>query len=147
MVDPLDPELNVARQCELLDLARSSFYYQPVAPDPFTLDVMHAIDRIYTDYPFYGVRRIWKTLRDDYSYEVNHKRVHRLMQRMGLQAIYPRKSLSQPDKQHRVYPYLLGGLTIDRPNQAWCSDIQRHEALLYRAVMKGHRLQSVAAGW
>jgi putative transposase len=123
MIDSRHPQLSVARQCELVGLARSSFYYQPVAPDPFTLDVMHAIDRIYTDHPFYGVRRIWKSLRDDHGYEVNHKRVHRLMQQMGLQAIYPRKSLSQPNKEHRVYPYLLGGLTIDRPNQAWCSDI------------------------
>ena len=63
---------------------------------------MHAIDRIYTDRPFYGVRRIWKTLRDD-GYLVNRKRVHRLMQLMGLQAIYPRKRLSLPDQAHRVY--------------------------------------------
>ena len=66
---------------------------------------MHAIDRIYTDRPFYGVRRIWKTLRDD-GYLVNRKRVHRLMQLMGLQAIYPRKRLSLPDQAHRVFPYL-----------------------------------------
>ena len=123
LVDPQHPELSVTRQCELLDLPRSSFYYQPVAADSFSLEVMHAIDRIYTDYPFYGVRRIHRTLRDDYHYEVNHKRVQRLMQLMGLQAIYPRKRLSQPDPQHRVYPYLLGDLTIERPNQAWCSDV------------------------
>ena len=96
MIGPQDLQLSVSRQCELVGLPRSSFYYQPVAPDAFTLEVMHAIDRIYTDRPFYGVRRIWKTLRDD-GYLVNRKRVHRLMQLMGLQAIYPRKRLSLPD--------------------------------------------------
>ena len=79
MIGPQDLQLSVSRQCELVGLPRSSFYYQPVAPDAFTLEVMHAIDRIYTDRPFYGVRRIWKTLRDD-GYLVNRKRVHRLMQ-------------------------------------------------------------------
>ncbi len=83
---------------------------------------MHAIDRIYTDRPFYGVRRIWKTLRDD-GYLVNRKRVHRLMQLMGLQAIYPRKRLSLPDQAHRVFPYLLREVTVQRPDQAWCADI------------------------
>ena len=105
MIGPQDLQLSVSRQCELVGLPRSSFYYQPVAPDAFTLEVMHAIDRIYTDRPFYGVRRIWKTLRDD-GYLVNRKRVHRLMQLMGLQAIYPRKRLSLPDQAHRVFPYL-----------------------------------------
>ena len=123
MIAPQQPQVSVTRQCALVGLARSSFYYEPVAPDPFRLAVMHAIDRIYTDYPFFGVRRIWKILRRDHGYQVNPKRVHRLMQQMGLQAIYPRQRLSLPDKDHRVYPYLLGGLTIDRPNQAWCSDI------------------------
>jgi len=122
MIEPQDTQLSVARQCELVGLPRSSFYYQPVAPDAFTLEVMHAIDRIYTHRPFYGVRRICKTLRDE-DYPVNPKRVHRLMQVMGLQAIYPRKRLSLPDKAHRVFPYLLREVTVDRPDQAWCADI------------------------
>ena len=122
MIKPQDAQLSVARQCELVGLPRSSFYYQPVAPDAFTLEVMHAIDRIYTKRPFFGVRRIWKTLRDD-GYLVNPKRVHRLMQRMGLQALYPRQRLSLPDPAHRVFPYLLREVTVDRPDQAWCSDI------------------------
>ncbi len=83
MIEPQDAPLSLSRQCELVGLPRSSFYYQTVAPDAFTLEVMHAIDRIYTDRPFYGVRRICKTLRDD-GYQVNHTRVHRLMQWMGL---------------------------------------------------------------
>ena len=122
MIEPQDAQLSLSRQCELVGLSRSSFYYQPVAPDPFTLEVMHAIDCIYTDRPFYGVRRIWWTLRAD-GLPVNRKRVHRLMQLMGLQAIYPRKRLSLPDKAHRVYPYLLREVTVDRPDLAWCSDI------------------------
>ena len=122
MIEPQDAQLSVARQCELVGLSRSSFYYQAEAPDPLTLEVMHAIDRIYTDRPFYGVRRIWWRLRED-GLLVNRKRVHRLMQVMGLQAIYPRKRLSLPDKTHRVYPYLLRQVTVDRPDLAWCSDI------------------------
>lgn len=122
MVELQHPQLSVARQCQLVGLARSSFYYQPVSPDAFQLEVMHAIDQIYTDYPFFGVRRIWKTL-TKIGYPVNPKRVHRLMQQMGIQAIYPRQRLSLPDQDDRVYPYLLGGVTVNRPNQAWCSDI------------------------
>ena len=122
MIEPQDAPLSLSRQCELVGLPRSSFYYQPVAPDAFTLEVMHAIDRIYTDRPFCGGRRICKTLRDD-GYRVNHKRVHRLMRWMGLQAIYPRKRLSLPDKTHRVFPYLLREVTVDRPDLAWCADI------------------------
>ena len=121
MIEP-QAQLSLARQCELVGLSRSSFYYQALAPDPLTLEVMHAIDRIYTDRPFYGVRRIWWTLREG-GLPVNRKRAHRLMQVMGLQAIYPRKRLSWPDKTHRVYPYLLRQVTVDRPDLAWCSDI------------------------
>jgi len=123
LIEPQHPQLSIAQQCELVGLARSSFYYQPVPVDPFTLAVMHAIDRIYTDHPFFGVRRIWITLREDFHYPVNPKRVHRLMQQMGIQAIYPRKCLSLPDSDHRVYPYLLRGVTVDRPDLVWCSDI------------------------
>ena len=96
---------------------------------------MHAIDRIHTDRPFYGVRRIWKTLRDD-GYLVNRKRVHRLMQLMGLQAIYPRKRLSLPDQAHRVFPYLLREVTVQRPGP---SGVRRHHvsALARRLRLPG----------
>ena len=114
--------LSVARQCQLLGLPRSSFYYRPLEPDPFCLEIMHALDRLYTRYPFYGVRRLRQALRQE-GYAVNHKRVHRLMQVMGLQAIYPRRSLSAGGEAHRVYPYLLRDRKIDRPDQVWASDI------------------------
>ena len=114
--------LSVARQCQLLELPRSSFYYRPLEPDPFRLEILHALDRLYTRYPFYGVRRLRQALRQE-GYAVNHKRVHRLMQVMGLQAIYPRRSLSAGGEAHRVYPYLLRDRTIDRPDHVWASDI------------------------
>ncbi len=122
LIKPPHPQLSVHRQCQLLGLPRSSFYYQPVAPDRLTLELMNAIDRIYTEHPIYGVRRIGATLRRA-GYPVNPKRVHRLMKAMGLQAIYPRTRRTTPDPQHRVYPYLLRGVTVDRPDHVWCSDI------------------------
>jgi putative transposase len=122
LVDPHPSELSVARQCDLLGLQRSSYYYRPVQTDPFNLELMHAIDRIYTRRPIFGVRRIQEMLRREGKI-VNHKRVHRLMQVMGIQAIYPRRSLSAPGKPHRIYPYLLRGLRILHPDQVWSTDI------------------------
>ena len=83
---------------------------------------MHRIDRIYTQWPFYGVPRITAVLRQQ-GFEINHKRIERLMKKMGLQAIYPKKNLSRSDKQHRIYPYLLRHLNISRPDQVWAADI------------------------
>ena len=83
MIDPGHAHLSVVRQCQLLGLSRSSFYYRPQAASPLDLQLMHAIDRLYTRYPFYGVRRIQKALRQE-GLAVNHKRVHRLMQRLVL---------------------------------------------------------------
>lgn len=122
MIEAHPAPVSVAKQCELLGLSRSSFYYRPQEAPPLDRQVMHAIDRIYTQYPFYGVRRMQQALRRA-GYTVNHKRVHRLMQRMGLQAIYPRASRSAKDASHRVYPYLLRDRVIDRPDQVWASDI------------------------
>ena len=122
LIEPHPAPLSVHRQCQLLGLARSSFYYRPEAPDRLTLELMNAIDRIYTEHPVYGVRRICAALRRD-GYPVNPKRVHRLMKALGLQAIYPRPRPTTPNPQHRVYPYLLRGVTVNRPDQVWCSDI------------------------
>ena len=114
--------VSVARQCALLGLSRSSYYYRPRPPDPFCLELMHALDRLYTRYPFYGVRRLVQALRQE-GYAVNHKRVHRLMQVLGLQAIPVRRRLSAADASHRIYPYLLRRRVIDRPDLVWASDI------------------------
>ena len=122
LIDPSPSELSVAHQCDLLGLPRSSYYYQPVETDPFTLELMHAIDRIYTRRPIFGVLRLQEALRRE-GRVVNHKRVYRLMRVMGIQAIYPRRSLSAPGEPHRIYPYLLRGPRVLRPDQAWCTDI------------------------
>lgn len=116
-------ELSVREQCELLQLNRSSLYWQR-RPEVSTEDilVMNAIDELYTKRPFFGVRRITDHLEVP-GVVVNHKRIARLMQVMGIQAIHPKPNLSKPDKQHEVYPYLLRELPITHPNQIWGTDI------------------------
>lgn len=114
--------LAISRQCKLLGISRSGFYYQPVEIDPLDLDVMTLIDAIYTKYPFFGSRRIREELRD-FGHDLNRKRIQRLMTLMGLEAIYPRRNLSKAHQAHRIYPYLLRGVRIIRPCQVWSADI------------------------
>jgi putative transposase len=116
------PELTVARQCALLGLARSSRYYAPLPADGADEALMRLLDRQYTATPFYGVRRMTAWL-DRQGWEVNPKRVRRLMRLMGLEAIYPKPRTSVKSPENKVYPYLLKGLVIDRPDQVWCADI------------------------
>ena len=122
LVDHADPVLPVVAQCQLLKVARSTVYYRPVAADPDNLAMMRRIDELHLAYPFYGSRRMAVVLRDD-GWVVNRKRVQRLMRLMGLEAIYQKPNTSRPHPDHKVYPYLLRGLIIDRPNQVWCADI------------------------
>lgn len=110
------------RQAELLGISRSSLYYQPVPVDAFTLSVMNRIDEIYTKRPFYGVRRITQQLRRE-GVRVNHKKVHGLMQDMGIQGLTPKRNLSKNDIPHIKYPYLLRNVPIERVNQVWGTDI------------------------
>ena len=112
----------ISRQCELLTLCRSSFYYRPAPVSDFNLRLMELIDRQYTKDPSSGVPRITKWLRRQ-GFRVNRKLISRLMRRMGLQGVVPKKRLSWPNKEHTVYPYLLKGLDISRPNQVFCADI------------------------
>ena len=116
-------ELPVVRQCELLSLSRSTFYYQgkPEASEE-DLKLMRRLDEMHLKRPFYGSRRLTDWLRDE-GHDVNRKRVQRLMRLMGIMAIYPKKNTSQPGKGHKVYPYLLKGLEINRPGQVYCTDI------------------------
>jgi len=116
------PNLSIVRQCKMLRLSRSAFYYTPVGLDEETLAVMKAIDRAFTKYPFFGSRQIRAYLRRE-GIVVGRHRVRRLMRLMGLEAVYKRPRTSQPHPAHRVYPYLLKGAVIDRPNQVWCADI------------------------
>ena len=105
-----------------MGIGRSSVYYQPVQPNPEDFILMNRMDEIYTDMPYYGVRRMTKQLNRD-GYLVNHKRVRRLMKAMGLEAIYPGPNLSRNNQPHPTFPYLLRGLAITRPNQVWGTDI------------------------
>jgi putative transposase len=114
--------LSVAEQCELLELARSTYYYEPAAESVENLALMRRIDEQYLNTPFFGSRRMALELSTE-ACPVNRKRVQRLMRTMGIAALYPRKRTSTPGVGHRVYPYLLRGLTVDRANQVWCSDI------------------------
>ena len=117
-----DDEVSIRHQCEMLGVNRSTVYYTPVEPDPEELALMRLIDELHLEHPFFGSRNIAKTLRER-GFEANRKRVQRLMRLMGLESVAPKPNTSKPNEAHPVYPYLLRGLTIDRPNQVWAADI------------------------
>ena len=134
--------LSIVRQCRLLDVNRSGYYYQPVKQTEDELKLMRAIDEIHLKHPYFGVRRIADTLQDKpYELVTNRKRVHRLMRLMGVQAIYPKARTSDPNPAHKIYPYLLRNLTIDRPNQVWATDIS------YIPMTKGFAYLTVIMDW
>jgi len=116
MIDRKHPSLSLSRQCALLDVSRAGLYYQRVGVSDEDLALMKLIDRQYLLTPFYGTRRMAIWLRSQH-HSVNRKRVRRLMCLMGIRAIYRKPRTSRPDKEHKVYPYLLRGLSITRPNQ------------------------------
>jgi len=122
VVDRQHPSLSVVRQCKLLGISRSGLYYQPAGISQEDLTLMKLIDRQYLATPFYGARRMAAWLRNQ-GYQINRKRVRRLMRIMGLKAIYRRPRTSKPAPGHKVYPYLLSGMEITRPNQVWAADI------------------------
>jgi putative transposase len=115
-------KMSIVRRCGLLELPRSSFYYQPLGETTMNLAFMRWIDEEFTKRPFYGVARMTASLRRQ-GFEVNPKRIRRLMRRMGLEAIYPKPRLSTNGPGHKVYPYLLKEVTVDRPDQVWATDI------------------------
>ncbi len=114
--------VSVRRQCEFLDLNRSSFYYAPVPVSPEDQAITNLIDEIYTKWPFYGARRMSRELKSLGSF-VGRKRTGRLMRIAGLEAIFPKRNTSKPNPDHPVYPYLLRGVNINRTNQVWSMDI------------------------
>jgi putative transposase len=122
LVEPDHGELSVRQQCVLLGLNRASFYYQAATQSEENLRLMRLLDEEYTRHPFYGSRKLTEWLQGQRE-EVNRKRVQRLMRLMGLEAIYPKPRLSQAGKGHRVFPYLLRGVTVARPDQVWSTDI------------------------
>lgn len=112
----------VRRQCELLGLNRSGLYYQMRPESEYNLLLMSLLDEEYTRHPCKGVVKMVKYL-EEFGHHVNPKRVRRLLRQMGIIAIYPKKNLSKPNLEHKVYPYLLKDLDVVRPNQVWCTDI------------------------
>jgi len=122
LVDRTDLILSVVAQCRLLKIARSTLYYRPAPVSEDDLAVMHRLDELYLATPVYGTRRMVAVLRRE-GWSVNRKRVRRLMRLMGLEAIYQKPNTSRRQPEHKVYPYLLRGLSIERPNQVWCADI------------------------
>jgi putative transposase len=116
-INKTDCVVQLGKQAELLGISRSSLYYRPKGVDPLTLAIMHSIDELYTKRPFFGSRKIAR----DLGY--NRKRIQRLMQLMGIEAIYQKPNLSRNDTAHPIYPYLLRGVTAGYPNHIWGTDI------------------------
>lgn len=122
MIDRQDQTFSLRQQCALLDINRSNLYYQPVSESKENLGLMRLLDEQYTRTPYYGVLRMTAVLRRQ-GYEVGPKRIRRLLRTMGLEAIYQKPDTSQPNPEHHIYPYLLRGLSIERCNQVWSTDI------------------------
>lgn len=109
--------MTIQQQCGLLGLPRSTYYYEPRPESAENLRLLRRLDELYLEYPFFGSRRMAVTL------EVNRKRIQRLMRILGIEALYPKPNLSRPGPGHEIYPYLLRGVSIERPNQVWSTDI------------------------
>jgi len=115
-------DLSVRRQCAMLGLARSGVYREPRPANDNALEAMRRIDALFTARPFFGARRIARTLREE-GFPIDRKRVRRLMRLMGIEALGPKPRTTKPASGHKIYPYLLRDLTIERPNQVWAADI------------------------
>ena len=122
-MEPLHPQLSITRQCELLSLPRSSFYYSPVPESAENLLLLRLLDELYLEHPTLGSRKLAVMLSSRSQLEVNRKRVQRLRRILGLEAFYPKPRPSQPDPGHAIHPYLLRDVTITGPNHVWSTDI------------------------
>ena len=122
MIEPHHPTLSIRRQCELIGLNWATFYLQAAGETSLNLKLMQLIDQQYLEMPCYGSRKMTAWLRQAGS-QVNRKRIQRLMRLMGIEAIYQKPNTSRPHPEHKIYPYLLRGMKIDRPNQVWATDI------------------------
>lgn len=122
MIDPQDPGVSIVRQCDMLKISRSSFYDKGKGVNEKDLKLMRLLDEQYLKTPVYGSRSMRNYLQR-LGYQINRKRVQRLMRLMGLEAIYPKPKTSNPHPEHRIYPYLLRGLEAEYPNQVWAADI------------------------
>lgn len=122
IVDTGHPQLSIRNQCKLLDLQRSTYYYQAQGESEYNLELMRLIDELFTNLPFLGSRQMRRMLVDT-GHQVGRGRVRRLMRKMGLMAVFHKPRTSQPHPEHKIYPYLLRKVPIVRPNQVWCADI------------------------
>ena len=122
MIEPGHARLSIARQCDLVSISRSGFYYRPAGETPLNVELMRMIDAQFLETPWHGSRQMVRHLRREGDV-VGRKRVRRLMAKMGLAPIYQRPRTTVPHPEHQVYPYLLRDLVIDRPNHVWCGDI------------------------
>jgi len=147
MIEPDHPNLPIGRQCALLSISRSSFYYTLKGETAMNLMLMRQVDEQFLETPFYGVRQMTWHLRNE-GHLVNEKRIRRLMRLMGLMPIYQKPNTSKPAKGHKIYPYLLRGLRVGRPNQVWCTDItylpMRRGFLYLVAIMDWHTRKVLA---
>lgn len=123
LIEPSNPQISIARQCDLLGLNRSSYYYEAAPVSDEDLDLMRRIDELYLEHPFLGSRRMAEMIGRQLDCDINRKRMQRLMRIMGIQAIYPKPNTSRPNLDHKVYPYLLRGLEVKHPNHVWSCDI------------------------
>jgi putative transposase len=140
MIEPGHGMIPITRQCELLRLSRSSYYYVSDRDDSYNELLMQRIDEQYTKTPFYGVPKMTIWLRRQ-GHPVNPKRIRRLMRLMGLEAVYPKPRLSKASPEHKKYPYLLKDLVIDRPDQVWCAD------MTYIRMLHGFVYLTVIMDW
>ena len=122
MIEPNNQQLSISRQCKMVGVSRSSYYYQPIPISQDELGLMRKIDELYLQNPSSGSRTISRQLGRQ-GITANRKRVQRLMRLMGIEAVFPKPRTSQPHPQHKIYPYLLRGLSINRTNQVWATDI------------------------
>ena len=122
MINPANRNLSILRQCRLLKISRSGWYYEAKEESPLNLSLMRIIDEQFLTTPYYGSRQMTRHLKR-LGYRINRKRVKRLMKLMGLEAIYQSPKTSLPHPEHKIYPYLLKNLNINHSNQVWCSDI------------------------
>ncbi len=137
-IDPDNKRLSITRQCKLLRISRSTWYYKEIGETELNLKLMKLIDEQFLEAPYYGARQMARHLRRK-GYWVNRKRVKRLMQKMGLVAIYQKPNTSKVHPDHETYPYLLRGMDIRKANQVWCADItyipMRKGFLYFVAIM------------
>jgi putative transposase len=122
LIEPEHPRITLSRQCELLGLPRASYYYEAQPETAENVKLMRLLDEQYLKTPFYGVARMTHWLRTQ-GQVINEKRVRRLLRTMGLEAIYPKPRTSIPSEENKVFPYLLRGVSVERPDQVWATDI------------------------